>query len=143
MNDETIAGIEKEITSFIRRIILSEKRMDGLDRSTYVILRQLASHGPAGVKKLSDDLQLDSSTISRQAAALVQKNYAVKEPNPADGRSYFYQITDTGKKELEANRERRYGRLRYMLSEWPEEDRKIFGELLRRYNEGVEDMNDQ
>lgn len=142
MNDETIGDIEKEITSFIRRIILSEKRLSGLDRSTYVILRQLETYGPAGVKQLSEDLQLDNSTISRQAAALVQKNYAVKEPNPADGRSYFYRITDIGKKELEANRERRYERLRYMLSEWSEEDRKLFGRLLRRYNEGVEEMHD-
>ncbi|WP_077329740.1 MarR family winged helix-turn-helix transcriptional regulator [Virgibacillus siamensis] len=142
MNDETIAGIEKEITSFIRRIILSEKRLNGLDRSTYVILRQLETYGPAGVKQLSVDLQLDSSTISRQAATLVEKNYAVKEPNPADGRSYFYRITDLGEKELEANRERRYERLRYMLSEWPEADRKMFGQLLQRYNEGVEELHE-
>ncbi|QAS51482.1 MarR family winged helix-turn-helix transcriptional regulator [Halobacillus litoralis] len=137
MSDKSLELIEQQVTDFIRRIVLTEKHRDSLDRSAYILLRQLSSYGPAGVKALAADLHLDISTISRQAAALVEKNYVEKVPNPEDRRAYFYQITELGSKELEENKQRRYQRLAGVLEEWSEEEKEKFGLLLQKYNQTV------
>ncbi|MGP4062924.1 MarR family winged helix-turn-helix transcriptional regulator [Halobacillus sp. H74] len=137
MSDKSLELIEQQVTDFIRRIVLTEKHRDSLDRSAYILLRQLSSYGPAGVKALAADLHLDISTISRQAAALVEKSYVEKVPNPEDRRAYFYQITELGSKELEENKQRRYQRLAGVLEEWSEEEKEKFGLLLQKYNQTV------
>ncbi|GIN70577.1 putative HTH-type transcriptional regulator YxaD [Bacillus sp. J14TS2] len=137
MDKDAIKIIEEEVSLFIRRIVITEKRNDMLERSAYVLLRQLSVAGPAGVKSLSEQLKLDISTISRQAAALEQKEYIEKMPNPKDGRSYFYRITNLGIKELDDNKERRYDRLSEVLSDWSEEDKLTFGHLLKKYNQTI------
>ncbi len=137
MDKDAIKLIENEISLFIRRIVISEKQNRMLERSAYVLLRQLSVEGPAGVKSLSEQLDLDISTVSRQAAALEQKKYIDKFPNPKDGRSYFYRITDSGIKELDDNRQRRYERLSDLLTEWTEDEKQTFGHLLKKYNQTV------
>ncbi|KHE67106.1 MarR family winged helix-turn-helix transcriptional regulator [Halobacillus sp. BBL2006] len=137
MSDESLDLIEQQVTDFIRRIVLTEKRHDSLDRSAYILLRQLSSYGPAGVKSLAEELHLDISTVSRQAAALVEKKYVEKIPNPEDGRAYFYQITAIGSQELEENKQRRFDRLARILEDWSEEDKEKFGHLLQKYNQTV------
>ncbi|CDQ20211.1 DNA-binding transcriptional regulator, MarR family [Halobacillus karajensis] len=137
MSNESLELIEQQVTDFIRRIILTEKRHDNLDRSAYILLRQLSSYGPAGVKSLAADLHLDISTVSRQAAALVEKKYVEKVANPIDRRAYFYQITELGLNELEENKRRRYHRLAGILEEWTEDEKEKFGHLLQKYNQTV------
>ncbi|MCJ7841266.1 MarR family transcriptional regulator [Lederbergia sp. NSJ-179] len=137
MDKDAIKMIEKEISVFIRRIVITEKQNNLLERSAYVLLRQLSVEGPAGVKSLSEQLDLDISTVSRQAAALEQKKYIDKFPNPKDGRSYFYQITELGIKELEDNRQNRYDRLSEILTEWSDEEKQTFGLLLKKYNQTI------
>lgn len=137
MDKESLETIESEISVFIRRIVLSEKRDAKLERSAYVLLRQLSSLGPSGVKSLSESLHLDISTISRQAAALEQRQYIDKIPNPDDGRSYFYRITDSGKRELDESKQRRYDRLSELLKEWSPKEKQNFGHLLKKYNQSV------
>ncbi|AIF44946.1 MarR family winged helix-turn-helix transcriptional regulator [Virgibacillus sp. SK37] len=137
MKRQALETIENEVTDFIRRIVLSERRDGSLDRSSFVILRQLTTHGPAGVKSLAKELNLDISTISRQAATLVDKQYVEKVPNPDDGRAFFYQITEPGKKILEENRQRRFEGLERALEEWTEEECASFAHLLKKYNHSV------
>lgn len=139
MSQQSLEVIDNEVTDFIRRIVMSEKRNSSLDRSAFIILRQLSTYGPAGVKSLADELHLDISTVSRQAAALVEKKYVDKTPNPQDGRAYFYRITDLGTTELDENRQRRFDRLSAMLQGWSEEECETFGRLLQKYNHTVND----
>ncbi|SFG63026.1 DNA-binding transcriptional regulator, MarR family [Halobacillus alkaliphilus] len=142
MSDQHLDLIERQVTDFIRRIILTEKQFNNLDRSAYILLRQLATYGPAGVKTLAQDLHLDISTVSRQASVLVDKKYVEKIPNPDDRRSYYYQITSIGSLELEENKQRRYDRLSGILEDWSEEDKERFGLLLKKYNETVNEKLD-
>lgn len=137
MSQPSLELIEKEITDFIRRIVISEKRNDQLERSAYIILRILSANGPSGVKSLAEALQLDISTISRQAAALEAKNYVQRIPNPQDKRAYFYQITTLGEEELDKNKQRRFERLGKILEDWSEEEQLAFGKLLQKYNQHV------
>lgn len=143
MDKDAIKTIENEISIFIRRLVVSEKRNGMLERSAYILLRQLSVEGPAGVKSLSEQLELDISTISRQAAALEQKEYIDKTPNPKDGRSYFYKITDLGIKELDDNKKRRYNRLSEILTDWSEEDKQTFGHFLQKYNQTIVEKTKQ
>ncbi|WP_226579860.1 MarR family winged helix-turn-helix transcriptional regulator [Halobacillus litoralis] len=137
MSEQSLDLIEEQVTDFIRRIVLTEKKGDSLDRSGYILLRQLSTYGPAGVKALAEDLHLDISTVSRQAAVLVHKNYVEKIPNPEDRRAHNLQITPTGAQELEENKRQRFDRLAQILEDWTEEEKQTFGQLLEKYNETV------
>lgn len=139
MDEKTFAIIEREIDTFVRRIVLSEKRNDKLDRSAYILLGLLHMHGPASVKTLADKLALDISTVSRQAAGMEKKNLVQKLPNPNDGRSYFYQITKTGSKDLLENRKTRMERVSKALEDWTEEESATFGKLLEKFNKTVQE----
>ncbi|SDY08565.1 MarR family winged helix-turn-helix transcriptional regulator [Salimicrobium album] len=134
MKEDSVELIERQITDFVRRIVMTEQREGRMERSAYILLRQLSTYGPAGVKALANHLQLDISTVSRQASSLVEKNYVEKLPNPDDKRSYFYKITELGSEELESNRRERFQRLNEMLEGWTEEEQETFGRLLKRYN---------
>ncbi|MCD5323388.1 MULTISPECIES: MarR family winged helix-turn-helix transcriptional regulator [Pontibacillus] len=137
MSEQSVELIERQITDFIRRIVMTEQRKGRMERSAYILLRQLSSFGPAGVKTLSEELHLDISTVSRQATKLVEKQYVEKLPNPDDKRAYFYKITELGSKELEGNKQQRFERLEEMLKDWTEEEQETFGRLLKKYNETV------
>lgn len=69
----SIELIEYELTTFIRRAVYldnSENKIGNLERSAYLLLRQLDEFGPARVKELAEAFKLDISTLSRQAAAI-------------------------------------------------------------------------
>src|ERR1700730_17701741 len=102
MDELSLDTIELEMAILARRLtsITANIKVSNLDRSAYLLLHQIASHGSAGVKALADEFHLDISTVSRQAAALEQKGYVYRIPDPLDGRAYSHQITDLGTKEL-------------------------------------------
>ncbi|WP_299091568.1 MarR family transcriptional regulator [uncultured Metabacillus sp.] len=136
-NQHSLETIELEMAVLVRRLttITSDKKNWPLDRSAYLLLHQLYIDGSSGVKFLADEFQLDISTVSRQAAALEQKGYVIKVPDPTDGRAYFYQITDSGTKVLLENKQARLDRLTEVLNEWSDEECESFGELLKKFNE--------
>ena len=137
MKETALKMIENEVTDFIRRIVLTEKKDGRLDRSGFIILRLLFSEGPLGVKKIAEQLNLDISTISRQAAALVDKQYVHKIPNPDDGRAFFYEITNAGEQILEENKQQRLEGLELVLEDWTAEECDTFARLLKKYNQVV------
>jgi len=134
--DETNNSIELEIALLIRRLtsISTSRKFGTLDRSAYLLLGQIQSHGSAGVKALAEEFRLDISTVSRQTTALEQKGYVFKTPDPADGRAYFYQLTDEGLRALEETRQQRAERIDLLLKDWTDEERARFGELLAKFN---------
>lgn len=139
MNENSLETIELEMAVLIRRItsITSDKRNGILDRSAYLLLHQLYVQGSSGVKALAEEFQLDISTASRQAAALEQKGYVEKVPDPMDGRAYFYQITDLGTKVLVEYKHGRLDRITKLLNGWSDEDCERFGDLLRKFNQSI------
>ncbi|GGJ99426.1 putative HTH-type transcriptional regulator YxaD [Lentibacillus kapialis] len=141
MDDESLTLIEQEISVFVRRVTLTEKRFGNLERSAYILLRELYNHGPIGVKRLAEELHLDDSTVSRQASALVRSQWIEKIPNPDDGRAYFYQITASGIAEMKAYAQKRYHYLAHILKDWSEQERTHFGKLLQKYNAILEQMD--
>lgn len=136
MDEHSIDMIELELAILIRRTtsVTTNKNIWKLDRSAYLLLRRIASKGAVGVKVLASEFQLDVSTVSRQAAALEQKGYLYKIPDPIDGRAYSFQITELGKKELHDHMQSRLEKIAELLKDWPEEERQVFGQLLRKFN---------
>jgi DNA-binding MarR family transcriptional regulator len=138
MQENAIETIELEMAILFRRFTsITHKKFGNLDRSAYLLLHQISAHGSAGVKTLADEFRLDISTVSRQTAALENKGYVYRIPDPSDRRSYFLQITDLGKKELLACKRARLARITKLLENWSEEERELFGRLLRKFNRTI------
>ncbi|MET3292713.1 MarR family transcriptional regulator [Brevibacillus fluminis] len=132
-----IGVIEYEVSLLVRRSISisnSEKRIGNLERSAYLLLRQLDESGPVGVKALADEFRLDISTVSRQTAGLEAKGLVKRIPDPVDGRASSFVLTEEGKRQLEETKQARVERYDLWLKDWTEEERKLFGELLTRAN---------
>jgi DNA-binding MarR family transcriptional regulator len=134
---DTIGRIEYEITILIRRATRTSKNLGGLDRSAYLLLRQLKEYGAVGVKTLADEFHLDISTVSRQAAALALKGYAQRLPDSDDGRASNFKITDLGLLQLSKARQARQARFTELLKGWSPLDREKFGEYLSRLNRNI------
>nr|WP_238654292.1 MarR family transcriptional regulator [Paenibacillus piscarius] len=137
MNNHSIETIELEMAVLFRRLtsLTTSRRIGNLDRAAYLLLHQIMSHnGTAGVKAISDEFQLDISTVSRQVAALESKGYITRVPDPIDGRAYSLTITKPGREALEENRQVRQEMIEQLLKGWSEEEGHLFGELLRKFN---------
>ncbi len=137
--NNTVDVIELEMAILVRRLVsmTTYKKIGNLDRSAYLLLYQIDSHGSAGVKALSDEFHLDISTVSRQAAALEQKGYVRRIPDPIDGRAYSLEMTEAGLEVLNENKKARQDSIGKMLSNWSDGERLIFGELLRKFNTAI------
>ena len=139
MHEKDFEMIELELAILIRRstFLSSNKKLGNLDRSAYLLLRRIASIGAAGVKILAGEFQLDISTISRQAAALEQKGFLYRVPDPLDGRAYKLQITELGTKVFNEHKQARLDRLVEVISDWTDEERRVFGQLLKKFNQSL------
>ncbi|MFD2446898.1 MarR family winged helix-turn-helix transcriptional regulator [Bacillus sp. CGMCC 1.16607] len=137
MNEHSLETIELEMAILVRRLTSITSDNKNLDRSAYLLLHQLSVKGSAGVKMLADEFQLDISTVSRQAAALEQKGYVYKVPDPQDRRAYFYQITELGIEELFEYKQARLESITKLLHQWSDEERHNFGQLLKKFNESL------
>jgi len=136
MNKQSLESLEIEMAILVRRLtsLTSDKKIGNLDRSAYLLLHQISTHGCAGVRTLADAFQLDISTVSRQAAALEQKEYVYRIPDPQDRRAYALQITDLGKQELVEYKQARSDRLKEVLKDWSDEECQAFAQLLKKFN---------
>lgn len=139
MEEHSLEDLELELAILYRRInsISSHNKLGPLDRSAYLLLHQITSHGSAGVKALADEFKLDISTVSRQAAALENKGYIYKIPNPKDGRAYSFQITKLGLKEYTESKQVRLVRVKKVFENWSDEELNLFAELLNKFNRSV------
>jgi len=131
--------IELELAILIRRVtsISSDKRHGPLDRSAYLLMHRISVDGSAGVKALAEELRLDISTVSRQAAALEHKGYVYRVPDPQDGRAFSLRLTELGAKELAEHRRARLAQVKERLRDWSDEECRSFGRLLRKFNRPV------
>ena len=134
--EHSLETIQFELATLVRYItsVSPDKRNSDLDRSGYLLLHNISFRGSAGVKTLANEYHLDISTVSRQAAALEAKGYVYKIPDPMDKRAYFYEITESGTKELGKYRAERVNNLKKLLNGWSDEERQQLGELLKKFN---------
>lgn len=137
-----LAAIEHEVALFIRlservRLGAAEAAGSQLDRSGYLLLTRLERDGSMSVSDLAEALHLDVSTVTRQLAPLQQAGLVQR--TPAHGRrGSVLRLSDVGRAELEAVRAARRELMAEITADWTDEERRVFADLLSRFNNTVQ-----
>lgn len=145
--DETPATVldamQHQVAVFARRA--EQTRLGGLgparnsmDRAAYLLLNRLDQIGPMGVKALASGMGIDSSTVTRQVAPLVDAGLVSRATHPEDGRAVVLELSQHGSARLEQVRSSRRELMALLTEEWSEEERETFCALLTRFNTAME-----
>jgi DNA-binding MarR family transcriptional regulator len=137
---DDMARVETEMAILGRRIENAARRSTTfrlMDRAAYLIARTLEEGGPASLNEIAKALSLDSSTVTRQVAAMEARGQATRKIHPDDGRAWVISVTPLGRKQMESISETRRSRFGSWLEAWSPADVASFGELLHRFNEAL------
>ncbi len=131
--------LQHEVAVFARRA--EQTRLGGvgqvrnsMDRAAYLLLNRLDNEGPMGVKALAASMGIDSSTVTRQVAPLVDTGLVKRTSHPEDGRAVVLQLSPRGLSRLEEVRSSRRQLMAELTQEWAPEEREVFCTLLTRFN---------
>jgi DNA-binding MarR family transcriptional regulator len=105
-----------------------------MDRAAYLLLNRLDSEGPMGVKALAASMGIDSSTVTRQVAPLVDTGLVKRTSHPEDGRAVVLQLSPRGQARLSEVRASRRRLMAELTHDWAPEERDAFTSLLTRFN---------
>jgi DNA-binding MarR family transcriptional regulator len=136
-------GVASRIGTGLARLIrLIERaavaRGEDLDRPSFMLLHTLVCVGPSRMTMLAAAVHSDPSTVSRQAAHLVDMGLLERRADPADGRASLLAITDAGTALLERARQRRDDRIAAITGSWEPVEREQFADLIDRFTAGYE-----
>ncbi|MFE9924151.1 MarR family winged helix-turn-helix transcriptional regulator [Streptomyces sp. NPDC005774] len=131
--------LQHEVALFARRA--EQTRLGGvgqarsfMDRAAYLLLNRLDNEGPMGVKALAASMGIDSSTVTRQVAPLVDTGLVKRTSHPEDGRAVVLQLSPRGHARLEEVRSSRRQLMAELTQDWEQEEREAFCALLTRFN---------
>lgn len=134
-----LEAMQHQVAVFARRA--EQTRLGGvgqarnsMDRAAYLLLNRLDLEGPMGVKALAAGMGIDSSTVTRQVAPLVDSGLVKRTSHPEDGRAVVLQLSPRGASRLEQVRSSRRELMELLTDGWTEEDRTVFCALLTRFN---------
>ncbi|MGP4112531.1 MarR family winged helix-turn-helix transcriptional regulator [Streptomyces sp. 4N509B] len=133
---------QHEVAVFARRA--EQIRLGGLgparnsmDRAAYLLLSRLDQDGPTGVKALAAGMGIDSSTVTRQVAPLVDSGLVKRTSDPDDGRAVVLQLSPRGSDRLAEVRTSRRDLMSALTADWTREEREVFCALLTRFNAAI------
>ncbi len=139
---ELLERMQHQVALFARRA--EQTRLGGLgkarnsmDRAAYLLLNRLDLEGPMGVKALAEGMGIDSSTVTRQVAPLVESGLVKRTSHPEDGRAVVLALSPRGAGRLAEVRASRRALMALITEEWSEQDRESFCELLTRFNSAL------
>src|SRR5690606_16277109 len=95
---------------------------------------RLDKEGPMGVKALAASMGIDSSTVTRQVAPLVDTGLVKRTSHPEDGRAVVLQLSPRGQTRLEEVRASRRRLMAELTHDWSPQERESFCTLLTRFN---------
>lgn len=134
-----LEDLQHQVAVFARRA--EQTRLGGvgqvrnsMDRAAYLLLNRLDREGPMGVKGLAAGMGIDSSTVTRQVAPLVDTGLVKRASHPDDGRAVVLELSPRGQARLDEVRSSRRELMALLTEGWPEEDREMFCRLLTRFN---------
>ncbi|MEU1277655.1 MarR family transcriptional regulator [Streptomyces sp. NPDC005805] len=132
-------ALQHQVAVFARRA--EQTRLGGvgqvrnsMDRAAYLLLNRLDQEGPMGVKALAAGMGIDSSTVTRQVAPLVDTGLVKRTSHPEDGRAVVLQLSPRGQARLDEVRASRRELMRQITEGWSPEEREAFCTLLTRFN---------
>ncbi len=137
---DPIAVVEYESTIFGRHqlTMLRSSGTDGLERSAYLLLSRLDVEGAMTLAQLSEAFGLDTSTLNRQARAVLEAGLAERVADPEGGQARKIRLTEAGRDALQRRRAVRVAGLGRVLAEWDPDDVRTLGTLLERFNTAIE-----
>ncbi|MDG4857775.1 MarR family transcriptional regulator [Streptomyces sp. T-3] len=131
--------LQHEVAVFARRA--EQTRLGGvgqvrnsMDRAAYLLLNRLDKEGPMGVKALAASMGIDSSTVTRQVAPLVESGLVKRTSHPEDGRAVVLQLSPRGQARLDEVRSSRRELMAQLTEDWAPKEREDFCTLLTRFN---------
>jgi DNA-binding MarR family transcriptional regulator len=131
--------MQHQVALFARRA--EQTRLGGLgkagnsmDRAAYLLLNRLDLEGPMGVKALAEGMGIDSSTVTRQVAPLVETGLVKRTSHPEDGRAVVLALSPRGQARLSEVRSSRRALMALITDDWTEQERQVFCDLLTRFN---------
>ena len=131
--------LQHEVAVFARRA--EQTRLGGvgqvrnsMDRAAYLLLNRLDKEGPMGVKALAASMGIDSSTVTRQVAPLVDTGLVKRTSHPEDGRAVVLRLSPRGQSRLDEVRSSRRQFMAELTDDWTPEERQVFCTLLTRFN---------
>ncbi|MCA1221593.1 MarR family winged helix-turn-helix transcriptional regulator [Streptomyces sp. 8L] len=135
-------ALQHQVAIFARRA--EQTRLGGvgqvrntMDRAAYLLLNRLDLEGPMGVKALAAGMGIDSSTVTRQVAPLVDTGLVKRTSHPEDGRAVVLELSERGHARLEEVRLSRRLLMQRATDGWTEEEKVSFTVLLTRFNRGL------
>jgi DNA-binding MarR family transcriptional regulator len=134
-----VSRIGTGLARLIRIVERVSARGEDLDRPSFMLLHTLVCIGSARVTMLAAAVHSDPSTVSRQAAHLVELGLVERRADPGDGRASLLAITDAGNALLVAARQRRDDRIAAITGSWRPDEREQFADLIDRFTVGYEE----
>ncbi|MFJ9678454.1 MarR family winged helix-turn-helix transcriptional regulator [Streptomyces sp. NPDC101194] len=138
-SDHVLDALQHQVAVFARRA--EQTRLGGvgqvrnsMDRAAYLLLNRLDREGPMGVKALAAGMGIDSSTVTRQVAPLVDTGLVKRTSHPEDGRAVVLQLSPRGQARLDEVRGSRRELMTQVTDDWTAEERETFCALLTRFN---------
>ena len=135
-------AMQHQVAIFARRA--EQTRLGGvgqarnsMDRAAYLLLNRLDQEGPMGVKALAAGMGIDSSTVTRQVAPLVDSGLVKRTSHPEDGRAVVLQLSPRGASRLAQVRSSRRDLMALVTEDWSEDERESFCTLLTRFNRAL------
>lgn len=145
-SDPLLESIQHQVALFARRA--EQTRLGGvgqarnsMDRAAYLLLNRLDQEGPTGVKALAAGMGIDSSTVTRQVAPLVDSGLVKRTSHPDDGRAVVLELSPRGQQRLDQVRTSRRDLMALLTKDWAPEEREIFCALLTRFNIGLSQVH--
>jgi len=134
--------LQHQVAVFARRA--EQTRLGGvgqvrnsMDRAAYLLLNRLDKEGPMGVKALAASMGIDSSTVTRQVAPLVDTGLVKRTSHPEDGRAVVLQLSPRGEARLNEVRSSRRDLMAELTDDWSPQERESFCTLLTRFNSAL------
>ncbi|MDH6225325.1 MULTISPECIES: MarR family transcriptional regulator [Streptomyces] len=139
-DDGLLESLQYQMALFARRAEQTRlgavgRLRDSMDRAAYLLLNRLEQEGPMGVKALAAGMGIDSSTVTRQVAPLVEAGLVRRTSHPEDGRAVVLDLSVRGRSRLEEVRSSRRRLMAELTEDWSEEERQVFCVLLTRMND--------
>ena len=120
-----LGGQVRSAVGRIYRRFRSERPEGSLGDAALAVLSRLQKHGPQTLTELSEQDRVSPASMSQIVNRLTSAGYAVRSPDPDDGRKVLFSTTATGNELASAARAQRNAWLDQRLQALSAEDRAV------------------
>lgn len=125
--DDRLVATDQLCQTFMRTFRMMKRgltradvpRPSGVEFAAYVLLAHLVVEGPMRTTALAEVVHADTSTVSRQTAALVRHGLLERRADPVDGRASLLAATAEGEHAFHSYRKRNNGIIADVVRDWP------------------------